>query len=105
MMQEDAVGWDPAYVCFPDRPITSEQWIGCALLGWGITTTNLIYRACRSLLYARASGTVPFLSAVAQSAPLLMVALYVVLAFFLIRWYVVSRIAYLEEMVALRANR
>jgi hypothetical protein len=76
---------------------TLKQWIGCALLGWGIIATNGIYQASSHLLYAKAVGTATLFSAIAGFTPFLVIGLYVVLFLFLVRWYVLSRIQYITN--------
>jgi hypothetical protein len=76
---------------------TLKQWIGCALLGWGIIATNGIYQASSHLVYGKPVATATLCLLIAGFSPLLVIGLYVVLFLLLVRWYLLSRIEYIKE--------
>ena len=75
-----------------------KQWMGCALIGWGIVATQGIRETSERLLQAKATGgTISILFAAYYFSPLLLSGLTVVLLIFLARWYLLARVQRLNQ--------
>jgi len=74
-----------------------KQWMGCALIGWGIVATQGTGEISERLLQAKATGTIVILSAAYYFSPLLLSGLTVVLLIFLARWYLLARVQWLNQ--------
>jgi len=74
-----------------------SHWMGVTFLGWAIASSTALYEVCSGLLLEKATGLAVIQFVIRDFAMTFVMAMWVVLFVFLVRWHVSARIERLRD--------